>query len=305
MPEPMKKLDLPTPDQPCCRKCGVVLVVGDNQTPGRAKWGDKICSECQAKRAATYRATNKAKIKASSAAHYAANREKIKARVAQYQIDNKETVAAYRAQYQIDNAEAIRVTKAQYYAENREAIRALQAQYRAENPEALREYRIDNAEATREWAAQYRTDNADYRAAYDGTQSAVDRGATLPPGQTKADAARATMSFYVKARALTEDTGVKHHVDHKTPCARGGLHAPSNLQVITATENNRKGSREVDAFLSDWLAGRIKCFMADLSPDTWEVIMSAMEAWLIEMGDPDWCNHVPVTKAPCAPKVAA
>ena len=49
--------------------------------------------------------------------------------------------------------------------------------------------------------------------------------------------------FYIEARNLTLQTGVKHHVDHIIPL-RGkhvsGLHIESNLQVIPATANIKK-----------------------------------------------------------------
>ncbi len=35
---------------------------------------------------------------------------------------------------------------------------------------------------------------------------------------------------------------IMYHVDHVTPLAKGGLHHPENLQLITASENVRKGS---------------------------------------------------------------
>jgi len=49
-------------------------------------------------------------------------------------------------------------------------------------------------------------------------------------------------SFYSFSRDLELITGKKHHVDHVIPLSKGGLHVPWNLQVITATENLKKGS---------------------------------------------------------------
>jgi 5-methylcytosine-specific restriction endonuclease McrA len=48
--------------------------------------------------------------------------------------------------------------------------------------------------------------------------------------------------IYAEARRLTKQTGIEHHVDHIKPLASGGEHHPSNLRVITAEENLKKGA---------------------------------------------------------------
>lgn len=47
------------------------------------------------------------------------------------------------------------------------------------------------------------------------------------------------------AARITRCTGIKHHVDHIVPLARGGPHHESNLQVLPAAINLRKGARMV------------------------------------------------------------
>lgn len=56
----------------------------------------------------------------------------------------------------------------------------------------------------------------------------------------------AISSVYAECSKLSRETGIKHHVDHIVPL-RGknvcGLHVHWNLQILTASENCRKGNR--------------------------------------------------------------
>jgi 5-methylcytosine-specific restriction endonuclease McrA len=47
-------------------------------------------------------------------------------------------------------------------------------------------------------------------------------------------------NYYAIARELTEQTGIKHEVDHIWPISKGGPHLPWNLQVLTQEENRKK-----------------------------------------------------------------
>jgi 5-methylcytosine-specific restriction endonuclease McrA len=50
-------------------------------------------------------------------------------------------------------------------------------------------------------------------------------------------------AIYRLRYTLTRETGIEYHVDHRIPLKHGGKHHPSNLWVITAEENLRKGSK--------------------------------------------------------------
>lgn len=50
-------------------------------------------------------------------------------------------------------------------------------------------------------------------------------------------------AIYKKARKTSKDTGILHHVDHIVPLAAGGRHHPSNLQILTAEDNLKKGTK--------------------------------------------------------------
>jgi hypothetical protein len=59
---------------------------------------------------------------------------------------------------------------------------------------------------------------------------------------------KAIEQIYKEARRLTEETGIKHHVDHFYPLMGKevcGLHVEFNLRAIPAVENQRKGNRLV------------------------------------------------------------
>jgi hypothetical protein len=52
--------------------------------------------------------------------------------------------------------------------------------------------------------------------------------------------------FYIKARQLTAETGIKHEVDHIIPSNHPlvcGLHVEGNLQILTEFENISKNNR--------------------------------------------------------------
>jgi len=49
--------------------------------------------------------------------------------------------------------------------------------------------------------------------------------------------------IYEECQRISKETGIPHHVDHIIPLALGGLHHPSNLQILTAKENMKKGCK--------------------------------------------------------------
>lgn len=72
-------------------------------------------------------------------------------------------------------------------------------------------------------------------------RDAMRRGA-YPEDLTKSER-KAIVGIYEKCRSMSEETGIPHHVDHIKPLSKGGRHHPSNLQIITADENLRKGAK--------------------------------------------------------------
>lgn len=50
--------------------------------------------------------------------------------------------------------------------------------------------------------------------------------------------------IYKECKSLNNDAGyIKYHVDHIRPLSKGGAHAPSNLQILLAEDNLKKGDK--------------------------------------------------------------
>ena len=62
------------------------------------------------------------------------------------------------------------------------------------------------------------------------------------PEMTSAESAKLAQ-FYRVARLLAKRYGVAFDVDHIVPLSRGGAHHPSNLQILTASANRKKGAK--------------------------------------------------------------
>lgn len=104
--------------------------------------------------------------------------------------------------------------------------------WRDNNAEKRRDYRIFY---NKTWPEKVNEKNAKRRAA---------RLNAVPKWLTEEDNNK-IKEFYKQSTRLTEETGIKHHVDHIIPLQGenvSGLHHPDNIQVIAAEENMRKSN---------------------------------------------------------------
>lgn len=138
------------------------------------------------------------------------------------------------------NPEKSREADRRYYEANRKVVLDANRRWRAANPERAREI-------SREADLRYREANPAKAAAWSGYSSAVRRGAAVWTDEEDhlfpLDMVNATVHFYAEAIRLTEETGIRHEVDHIIPICEGGMHRPENLQVLPWLENRKKGGR--------------------------------------------------------------
>lgn len=174
--------------------------------------------------AAAYRKRNPDKVKATQSAsnkkRYAASPETFKTRVKAYVEANREKVAAHR--------------KRRRQKLDQDALKAYFSQYY-----------IDNAERLKERA---RVAGPAWAKANPGkvlARSNRYRAAKLKACPSWADS-EAIERIYALAAAISEATGVRHHVDHIVPLQGKivrGLHVDNNLQILPAAHNQSKGAR--------------------------------------------------------------
>lgn len=129
----------------------------------------------------------------------------------------------------------------EYLKNNPEVNKKANDKWREKNPEYnSRWYEIhkeDKLQKNKEWALN----NPDKIAA----KSAKRRARELRALPEWADLEK-IKEFYKEAKRLTEETGIKHEVDHIVPLQGkvvSGLHIETNLQVISKKENQKKSNK--------------------------------------------------------------
>ena len=165
-----------------------------------------------------YYQANKEKVKEQTKAYYEANKEKRNAQKREYYKKNKEELKASGKDWREANKEKIKAYKKAWYKVNKEKKKAHDKAYKQAN-----KGKVNALTAKRKASKLQRT----------------------PSWLTKEDLAEIE-DIYRMAKRRSEVEGIEYHVDHIIPLQGrniSGLHVPSNLQILRATENLRKSNK--------------------------------------------------------------
>lgn len=141
----------------------------------------------------------------------------------------------------------ISLTKYNNKPETKERVAAWHKANRDRVAASRRKWYEQNKAKNDENARRYAQENSAWKAAHCAKRR-THKLRALPRWLTSEDLQQIEW-FYQEAKRLFKLTGVPHHVDHIIPLQGKyvcGLHTPNNLQILTASENSKKGNRHED-----------------------------------------------------------
>ncbi len=128
---------------------------------------------------------------------------------------------------------------------NKERIKEQQKAYRDANKEKKKAYDKANKEKQKAYYKAYKQANKDKVNVANANRRALKFRATIR--LTELDKF-VIDEMYDLAQRRTEQTGFAWEVDHIIPLTKGGLHKPTNLQVVPASWNRAKGNKSEDKY---------------------------------------------------------
>lgn len=142
--------------------------------------------------------------------------------------------------YRENNRRSLAASYAIYWDKNKSRLQAERAKQYLENKDKIIVERFVYQQKNKARRAAYRKNNSGKNRAYESARKARKLQASPPWADL-----RKIKEIYIEAGELREKSGGSYHVDHiiplqgRTVC---GLHVESNLQILTAHENQVKSN---------------------------------------------------------------
>lgn len=207
--------------------------------------------------AKAWRRKNAAKLKLSKIRWAQENKEKCRLSRLKWRKANPEKDRQAKRDYKLRNPNK----DAEYYRENRAAIIARNMEWGRLNPEKRSRYgaerRLRKKESERQRHARYSRENRDK------CNASLQRYRRRKQNLLHPDRDEKQINrLFSDAALLTRQTGIRHHVDHIIPLARGGWHHESNMQVLPESLNAAKRHEKF------WEHPNYKCWR-DVPKELW------------------------------------
>ena len=165
--------------------------------------------------------------------NYYKHRESRLAAVRKWTENNPEKVAKIKQEWAINNKDKVSEIQRKFREKNPERAKEIKWKWRKENPEK-------QAAARKAWSEANPA-----RIRQKAMERLMKKRQAMPSWLSQSHLDEMT-AIYKQAAELTEQTGIKYHVDHIVPLQGktvSGLHVPWNLQILEAAENIRKSNR--------------------------------------------------------------
>lgn len=160
--------------------------------------------------------------------------ERAKAYVASMKTDNPEAYAKHqnrRREYNSKNSALISAKSKDYHAKNRVVKNRKSREYYEKNSEKFCQYQRSSM-----------AENPQIRWEYCARERARYQGGVPAAGYSGEE--RFEMQFlYLLSNTISMATGIRHHVDHIIPLAKGGMHHHNNLRIIDGVRNMAKNTK--------------------------------------------------------------
>lgn len=197
-----------------------------------------------------YRLKNPDRIRKRKREYNLKNKDRIRVAGKKWRLNNKEKIKAWQTKYKTKMDDAVR----RYRAKNKARIAARRTEIYHSIPKHIRSIKIkEKNDRTIQYKKKWYIENREsmlaknkiyYSQNKDQSLSKYGRRrARMKGSKSVGENPEIIKSFYAISRRVSKCLGIKHHVDHIIPIAKGGPHHQGNLQVIPWRINFRKGSR--------------------------------------------------------------